>query len=138
MVRNPSPLRDFHRPGLWLALWWLVIAAVVTGSLMPARELPPQPFNGFDKFEHFAGYAVLSGYAVLLFARMRTQALAAAGLVALGIGLEVAQAMLTVSRQADPVDAMVNTVGVLAGLAIAATPLASMLQRLDGRWRQRT
>jgi len=65
---------------------------------------------------------------------MRAQALAAAGLVMLGIGLEVAQATLTATRQADPADAVVNTLGVLAGLTLIATPLARWLQRLDARW----
>ena len=130
-----TALREFRRPGLWLALWALMIATVIAGSLLPARELPPVPFDGFDKFQHLFGYAVLSAYASMLFARMRAQALAAAGLVALGIGLELAQAALTSSRQADPADALVNALGVLAGLAVAATPLAQWLRRLDGRWR---
>ncbi|HEY5612716.1 MAG TPA: VanZ family protein [Lysobacter sp.] len=112
-----------------------MIATVIAGSLLPARELPPMPFDGFDKFQHLFGYAVLSAYASMLFARMRAQALAAAGLVVLGIGLELAQAALTASRQADPADALVNALGVLAGLAVAATPLAQWLRRLDGRWR---
>jgi len=130
-----TALREFRRPGLWLALWALMIATVIAGSLLPARELPPMPFDGFDKFQHLFGYAVLSAYASMLFARMRAQALAAAGLVVLGIGLELAQAALTASRQADPSDALVNALGVLAGLAVAATPLAQWLRRLDGRWR---
>ena len=112
-----------------------MLAAVATGSLLPAGELPPVPFDGFDKVQHLLGYFVLSAFAVMLFARMRTQALCAAGLVALGIGLEIAQAALTVSREADPADALFNAMGVLAGLAIAATPLANLLQRLDARWR---
>jgi glycopeptide antibiotics resistance protein len=78
---------------------------------------------------------VLSAYAAMLFARMRARALAAAGLVVLGIGLEVAQGWLTASRQADIADALVNSLGVLGGLSIAATPLARLLQRLDARWR---
>lgn len=135
-VRAPAKfMRDFHRPRLWLALWAVMMGAVIAGSLLPARELPALPFAGFDKLEHFVGYAVLSAYAVMLFARMRARTLAAAGLVALGVGLEVAQAQLTVSRQAELADAFVNTLGVLAGLATAATPLARLLQRLDARWR---
>ena len=128
-------MRSLRRPALWLASWAVMIAAVTAGSLLPARELPPVPFNGFDKIQHLLGYFVLSAYAVMLFARMRTQALCAAGLVALGIGLELAQAALTVSREADPADALFNAMGVLAGLAIAATPLADLLQRLDARLR---
>ena len=126
-------LREFRRPGLWLWLWALMVMVVIAGSLLPAGELPPVPFAGFDKFQHFFGYAVLSAYATMLFARLRAQALAAAGLFALGIGLEVAQGMLTTSRQADIADAMVNALGVLAGLTISATPLARRLQRLDAR-----
>lgn len=126
-------LRDFHQPRLWVAVWLLMVATVIGGSLLPARELPPLPFAGFDKFQHFFGYAALSAYAVMLFARMRAQAIAGAVLVALGIGLEIAQGLLTVSRQADLADAIVNALGVLAGLATVATPLAALLQRLDTR-----
>lgn len=126
-------MREFRRPGLWLWVWALMIAVVIAGSLLPSGELPPVPFNGFDKVEHFFGYAVQSAYAAMLFARLRSQALAAAGLFALGIGLEIAQGVLTTSRQADLADAMVNALGVLAGLAVAATPLARLLQRLDAR-----
>jgi len=126
-------LREFRRPGLWLGLWVLMIMVVIAGSLMPAGELPPVPFDGFDKLQHFFGYAVLSAYAAMLFARLRSQALAAAGLFALGIGLEVAQGLLTASRQADIADAIANALGVLAGLTISATPLARLLQRLDAR-----
>lgn len=126
-------MREFRRPGLWLALWGLMLLVVVVASLLPAPELPPVPFSGFDKIEHFLGYAVLSAYAVMLLARMRAQAWAAASLVALGIGLELAQATLTATRQADPGDALFNAAGVLAGLLVAATPMASWLQRFDAR-----
>lgn len=128
-------MRPLRRRLLWLAVWAAMIVAVIAGSLMPARELPPVPFDGFDKVQHLLGYAVLSAYAVMLFARMRAQALSAAVLIVLGIGLEFAQAALTSSREADPADALFNAVGVLAGLATAATPLANLLQRLDARWR---
>lgn len=128
---KPPAMRALRRPVLWLAAWAAMIAAVAAGSLLPAGELPPVPFSGFDKVQHLLGYFVLSGYAVMLFARMRTQALCAAALVALGIGLEIAQAALTNSREADPADAFFNALGVLGGLAIAATPLSELLQRLD-------
>lgn len=128
-------LREFRRPRVWLALWALMIGLVIIGSLLPADDLPQVAFDGFDKLEHFFGYAVLSSYASMLFARLRPRALAAIGLVAVGIGLEVAQGLLTQTREADIADALVNALGVLAGLSIAATPLARLLQRLDARWR---
>ena len=125
------PLRDFRHPGRWLALWGLMLVAVVVVSLLPARELPSAPFSGVDKVEHFVTYALLSTYAVMLFARRRGQALAAAGLIALGVALEFAQGALTDSRAADSADALANTLGVVAGLLLAPTPLATALQRLD-------
>lgn len=126
-------LREFRWPYRWLALWGLMLAAVIATSLLPARDLPPTPFSGFDKVEHFLAYAVLSAYAVMLFARLRVQALVAAGLIALGVGLELAQAALTDSRQADSADALANALGALSGLLIASTPLATALLRLEAR-----
>ncbi|MDQ3287875.1 MAG: VanZ family protein [Pseudomonadota bacterium] len=139
--KNPDPaeslLRAFHRPRLWVLLGVGMVGLVMLGSLLPARDLPPVPFNGFDKVQHLLGYAALSTYAVMLFARPRMQAICAVGLVVLGVGLEFAQASMTNSRQADPADALFNSLGVLAGLLVAATPLAALLQRVDCRlWGQ--
>jgi VanZ family protein len=126
-------LREFHRPAVWLAVWAAMFAVVATGSLLPASELPPvRP--GLDKLEHFLGYALLSTYAVMLFARMRPQALAALAVVVFGIGIEFAQAAWTPDRSGDSADAMANALGALAGLLLSATPVARWLQRLDARW----
>jgi VanZ family protein len=126
-------LRLFRWPRRWLVLWALMIAMVVVGSLLPTDALPPSPFDQFDKLEHFLGYAALSAYAVLLFASRRAQVAAAIGLVALGVGLEFAQAVLTESRRADVFDALADASGVLAGLLLAATSWALALQWLDAR-----
>ena len=126
-------LHRFRRPWLWVGGWVAMIATVAVGSLMSASHLPPPPFHGVDKLEHVVGYALLSGYAAMLFGRLRPRALAAAGLVGYGIGIEFAQAALTTTRMADPADMVANTVGVLLGLLFAATPAARWLQRLDGR-----
>lgn len=128
-----SALRAFHWPRLWLALWMLMIAAVVIGSLLPAAELPRMRFPGADKLQHLAGYVALSGYATMLFAGRRAQGVAAAGLVLLGVLIEGAQAALTASRQADAVDVLANLVGVVLGQAARATPAAGLLQRIDTR-----
>jgi VanZ family protein len=126
-------LRELHRPWLWLGLWLAALAATAGLSLMPPPAMAvPQ---GFDKFEHVAGYALLAFGAVGLFARMRAQCRAGAGLVALGVAMEVAQGALTQDRLADPADALANAVGVLLGLGVAATPAATWLQRVDARFR---
>ncbi|KGM54438.1 hypothetical protein N800_03065 [Lysobacter daejeonensis GH1-9] len=128
-----SVLRPWSRPGWLLAGWLLLIAGVIVGSLLPSSALPAPSFTGIDKIEHLGAYALLSAYAVLLFASARAQALAALGLVALGISLEGAQAALTVSRLADPGDMVANLVGVLLGLGLRWTPVTDMLRRIDTR-----
>ena len=128
-------LREFRWPALWVAIWIAMIAAVVAGSLMSAHDLPDVP-DGFDKVEHFVGYLVLSAWAVMLFAHRRGQAIAAAGLIALGVGLEMAQGAWTVSRMADSADALANSLGVLAGLMLGPTPLGGLLLWVEGRFRR--
>lgn len=122
-------LKPFRRPWLWSGLWMLAIAAVVFASLVPARELPAVPVS--DKLEHFLAYAVLSAAAVQLFARRLSWALVCVLLVLMGIGLEHLQAQMALGRTLDRNDALANTLGVLAGLATAFTPLRDLLLRLD-------
>ena len=112
-------------------MWVLMIAAVVTGSLVPSDELPRMLFPGADKLQHMAGYATLSGYAVMLFANRRGRGMAALGLVLLGVLIECAQSALTTSRQADPMDMLANLIGVGLGQAFAATGVAGWLLRID-------
>jgi len=128
-------LREFRWPGLWVAIWVAMIGAVVFGSLVSASDLPTVP-DGFDKVEHFGGYLLLSAYAVMLFANRRGQAVAAAGLIALGVGLEIAQGAWTVSRMADSADALANSLGVLAGLMLGPTPLGGLLVWVEGWFRR--
>lgn len=127
-----SALKPLRRPRLWLGLWWCAIALVVAASLLPAFLLPEVPAGG-DKLEHFGGYFLLAAAAVQLFATWPHLLRAATGLVLLGIGLEIAQGLLTTTRQMDAYDALANSAGVLAGTAIALTPLRDALLRFDRR-----
>jgi VanZ family protein len=115
-----------------LGAWWCAIALVVLFSLAPAFLLPQVPAGG-DKAEHFLAYFVLAAAAVQLFATRGALLRAGVGLVALGVALEVAQALLTSTRQMDVQDALANTLGVLAGLATALAPGRDLLLRYDQR-----
>ena len=122
-------LKPFKRPWLWSALWMLAIAVVVFASLVPASDLPSVPVS--DKVEHFLAYALLSASAVQLFARRLSWAFVCVLLVLMGIGLEHLQAQMGLGRMLDRNDALANTLGVLAGLATALTPLRDLLLRID-------
>ena len=126
-------MRPFRRPWLWLSAWVALFALIAAGSLMSADKLPPVDLDGFDKLQHFAGYAVLAVGGVLLFAKLRAQALAVLVVIAFGIGIEFAQASLTTDRMGDAADVLANSLGALAGLLLSATPAAQWLQRLDAR-----
>lgn len=132
MIRWPGTgaLKPFARPQRWLGAWWVMIALVIVGSLLPALLLPDLP-AGSDKIEHLLGYAILSASAVQLFATRRALLFAAIGLVLLGVGIEVAQDALTTTREMDVWDAMANTLGVIAGMATAMLPLRDSLLKLD-------
>lgn len=67
-----------------------------------------------------------------LFRRGRPLLWVAVGLVLMGIGIEFAQGALTDDRMADPMDAIANTVGVLAGMGTALTPMRDLLLRWRG------
>ena len=123
-------LKPLRRPRVWMALWGLALLSVIVVCLIPPPPIPV-PENG-DKVEHFLAYFVLAGSAVQLFRRGRPLLWVGLGLVAMGIGIEFAQGALTRDRMADPIDALANTVGVLAGLGVALTPLRDLLLRWRG------
>ncbi len=127
-----SRLRPFRFPRLWLGLWWAAIVGVIVVCLGPPPEIPDLPSNS-DKVEHFLAYFLLAWGAVQLFVGRRTLVLAALGLVVLGVGIEVAQGVLTVDRMADPKDALANTLGVLSGMALLPTRLRNVMTWVDRR-----
>ena len=125
-------MKPFRHPRLWLGLWALAIAVVIAVCLMPPPPLPPLPDNS-DKVEHLLAYFVLAACVVQLFASRRALLAAAVGLVVLGIGIEIAQGLLTTTRAADPRDAVANTLGVVLGMATALTPWRDLLLRWEKR-----
>lgn len=127
-----AALKPLRHPRAWLLLWLLAITVVVVLSLGPPLALPQAPKNT-DKIEHALGYFLLAFSAVQLFASRRSLVLAGLGLVLLGVGLEWAQGAFTADRMPDPLDALANTLGVLAGLATSLTPLRDLLLRIESR-----
>ncbi|AWH18550.1 hypothetical protein C1922_15195 [Stenotrophomonas sp. ZAC14D2_NAIMI4_7] len=123
-------IKPLRRPWLWAALWALAVLVVIVVCLIPP---PPMdlPKNS-DKVEHFLAYFILAGSAVQLFRRGRPLLWAGVGLVLMGVCIEFAQGALTSNRSADAMDAMANTIGVLAGMATAFTPLRDLLLRWRG------
>jgi len=122
-------VKPLRRPWLWLGLWWLAVLVVIVVSLIPPPPLPMYMPKHGDKIEHLLAYAVLAAAAVQVWRPGRPLLLAGLGLVLMGVALEFAQGALTATRQADPFDALANTVGVLLGLLTVLTPWRDLLPR---------
>lgn len=123
-------LKPLRFPRVWLGLWWLAIAVTIVVCLIPPPPLA-LPQNS-DKVEHFLAYFLLASAAVQIYRTRAALLWAGAGLVLLGVGIEFLQGALTTDRMADPMDALANSVGVVAGMAVAFTPLRDLLIRMKG------
>ena len=102
---------------LWLLAGWLGVVAAFVFSLNPATAQAPFIQHG-DKFTHLASYATLMFWWAQLYTASRQRLALGVAFVLLGIVIELLQG-LTASRQADVLDALANTVGILLGWLIA-------------------
>jgi VanZ family protein len=114
-------------PRAAVLVWLAMYVAIAIGSLLPAGDLPPPAFDGIDKLQHLACYALLSGWSVLLFGHRALRLRAMLVVVAFGSAVEIAQGLLTASREPDAVDAVANAIGAVLGQLLALTPLAGRL-----------
>jgi hypothetical protein len=70
---------------------------------------------------------------VQLFERWRPLVTVTLGLLALGVGIELAQGFLTTTRAMESGDVVADATGIVAGLLFALTPLRDLLLRIAGR-----
>ena len=103
----PAPLRMTLFAGLAGLVIWL--------SLAPSSGLPG--VAGSDKLHHAAAYLALALGGAWTFPRWRLQL--GLGLFVTGLTIEVLQSQMGLGRQGDPLDALANTAGILAGLSLA-------------------
>jgi VanZ family protein len=123
-----SPL---HYSRLWYTLGWLMVAAVILLSISPeVPNLPDVPAS--DKVEHVAAYMTLMCWFCQLHREPRRRFWVGAGLFALGVGLELVQALL-VFRTAELADALADGCGILVGWCAVKTRVGNLLPYLDGR-----
>lgn len=103
----PAPFR--------IMLFVALAGMVVWLSLAPSSGLPS--VDGSDKLHHAAAYLALALGGAWTFPRWRLQL--GLALFVTGLLIEVLQSQMGLGRQGDPMDAMANTCGILAGLSLA-------------------
>jgi VanZ family protein len=97
---------------------WLWAAAIVWLSLTPSPPDPGLDFEGADKLEHIAAYALLMVWFAWLYPSRRARLGYAALWFALGVGLEFAQGA-TGYRDFEVADMVADALGLSLGAALA-------------------
>jgi VanZ family protein len=120
-------LLPLRYPRLWVAVGWLLVAAVVVGSLVPGPALRAVSWN--DKVTHAGSYFLLMVWFAGLYGRRR-HIWIALGLLALGLALDSLQ-LTTKTRHFDLRDVAANGFGILAGLTLSVWLLEGWCQRIE-------
>lgn len=116
-----------HRP-LWWTLGAALLAVIAALSLLPLHG-PDLELPNSDKLNHALAYTLL----MLYFGQLaRRRLLAAAGLLAFGVGIELLQSMLP-ARSAELADLAANLVGMLLGAALLRTACGRTLRAIEAR-----
>jgi VanZ family protein len=106
--------------------WLVAVCGVLVLSLLPGKHLPPQVLDIWDKAQHAFGFVVLTVLGVLSYPSRAART--AAGLLVLGVLIEVAQSM-TGWRYGEVADWVADVVGVAIGL-----PLGLYTNAVLTRW----
>jgi VanZ family protein len=113
----------------WYLLGAILTLVVIVSSLVPAHDLPRLRIS--DKFEHLVAYASLAAWFGGLMPPRRYWQLGLA-LLALGGGIEIAQGLMGLGREADWRDFYADALGAAFGLSLSLAGLrhwASWLER---------
>jgi VanZ family protein len=118
---------------LWLTGGWLIVAAILWLSLIPAP--PKLDIDEGDKLAHFVGYGLLMFWFCEVYAESLARFACGAAWTAMGVAIEFLQGALGY-RSYEPVDMLANTVGVLLGFGVALAAggkIFESVERLVGR-----
>lgn len=124
---------QLRHPWIWLAFGWLFVVLAVVVSLVPGQKLPDTHVS--DKWEHSLGYALLTLWFTGLYSKASYWKVAA-GFLAMGISIEIAQGLMPYGRQMDIHDVGANALGIVAGLSIALLGFGRWMTTIEN-WTRR-
>jgi len=127
---KPILLPTLRYPRAWFCAGLLMAGIITFYCLLPSDKVPQ--LGIWDKAEHAVAFGLLAFWFASVVARWDYIFMLLA-LVALGGGIEIAQGLMKMGREADIHDFFSDCVGIGIGLAVALTPLGhwpSWLERL--------
>ena len=119
---------SLQRARLWITVAWLLVGAIVYLSLMPAP--PNVELTDADKLAHLLAYGVVTLWFVQIYESVRSRIVIAAGLVLLGIVVEILQGY-TGYRSLELADMAANATGVALGWVSAPPRTPNVLVRIE-------
>lgn len=93
---------------IWPLSFWLTLIAITAASLSPIQHLPAAAFDIWDKAQHAAGFALLTGLGLKAHAWRRWHWMI--GLATYGAAIEALQ-QLSGWRTGDPLDWLADCLG---------------------------
>lgn len=115
---------------LWWGIGWVIIAAVIYGSL--DRPDTAMPIALSDKLVHFGAYWLTTMWFAGVLQRRHYPWLAIA-LFLFGGAIELLQGAMGFGRDADWRDLVANTLGIVTALGVAYAGLGSWLAVIERR-----
>jgi VanZ family protein len=112
----------------WITASAVLVLGVVWGSLQSAFSGPS--LQGFDKIQHFGTYLFLAGWFTGLYRRPHWWRIVA-GLLGLGLAMELGQYFMESGRMGDPYDMAANAGGVAAGIVVAWVVTGGWAQKVE-------
>jgi hypothetical protein len=112
----------------WITASAVLVLGVVWGSLQSAFGGPS--LQGFDKIQHFGTYLFLAGWFTGLYRRPHWWRIVA-GLLGLGLAMELGQYFMESGRMGDPYDMAANAGGVAAGIVVAWVVTGGWAQKVE-------
>lgn len=114
---------------LWLSMGIsLVVTVIVLSLIAPPKDMMETLPN--DKLGHFTAYFVLMGWFAQIYHTNKQRWLYLIGFLMLGLTLEILQGLGGV-RQADWLDMLANTAGVISAFLVTKTRLAYILLYIE-------
>src|SRR3569623_3559744 len=125
---NPADLSHLK---LWRGIGRILILAMLVVSVLPMpRGIGAVPLG--DKIGHALAFCGLVLFYAQIYPLQRDSWRCVLGALAFGALIEVVQSIVPY-RSAEFLDLVADSVGALSGLALASTPLGTVLRRWDSR-----
>jgi VanZ family protein len=134
-IRPAAPaLRPLRFASLWIWLGVALVLATLVVCLLPNVRGPLPSLNGMDKVDHAIAYFVLSAWFGSIVTRRAWLHVIVAALL-LGAGIEVAQSLMNIGREASIWDFAADAFGVALGLGFLRLTGDAWLARIE-QWLQ--